>query len=195
MTRCLNCGAERVADACRGCGLTSAAAEVILRRRLLNRTAFFLVGTLGFFVASQWYPPLEIDGVLIFVGAVFFLTLLLAIVVERRAVQHSEVELLKRVYFGLVPVPWLLGILLFINGGLDSSPPKPCPARVVGKFALTAPLPHRRLIVTSWREDRSVERVAVGRDDFNRFQIGDSVLVLVKGGLVAIPWVAGVNRP
>ena len=34
MTRCLYCGAERDADQCIACGLTSAAAEVMLRRKL-----------------------------------------------------------------------------------------------------------------------------------------------------------------
>ena len=65
---------------------------------------------------------------------------------------------------------------------------------MVEKFALTAPLPNRRLILTSWREDRRVERVAVDRDDFNRFHPGDTITVRVKEGLVGIPWVSGVDR-
>ncbi len=194
MTRCLNCGAERAADACEACGLTPVAAELVLRRRLLNRTAFFLLGILAFLAACRWYPPLEIDGILIFVGVIFFLTLFLAIVVERRALRHAEVEALKRVYYGFVPLPWLLGVLLCLNGGLDRTTSRECPARVVEKFALTAPLPNRRLILTSWREDRRVERVAVDRDDFNRFHPGDTITVRVKEGLVGIPWVSGVDR-
>jgi hypothetical protein len=194
MTRCLNCGAERAADLCEACGLTTAAAELVLRRQLLNRTAFFLLGTLAFLAACRWYPPLELDGILIFLGVLFVLTLSLAIVVERRALRHAEVEALKRVYYGLVPLPWLLAVLLCLNGGLDRTPPRDCPARVVGKFALTAPLPNRRLIVTSWREDRRVERVAVDGDDFNRFHPGDTVNIRVRDGLVGIPWVKGIDR-
>ncbi|MGA9181844.1 MAG: hypothetical protein WB117_12860, partial [Candidatus Acidiferrales bacterium] len=75
MTRCLNCGAERFNDTCDACGLNSSAAEFSLRRKLLNRTAIFLVGALAFVVASGRYPALELDAVLIFIGVVFFLTL------------------------------------------------------------------------------------------------------------------------
>jgi hypothetical protein len=45
MTRCLDCGSERIADQCPSCGLTSAAAEVMFKRRLLKRTAVFLTGS------------------------------------------------------------------------------------------------------------------------------------------------------
>jgi hypothetical protein len=194
MTRCLNCGAERDADACEACGLTPSAAEFALRRKLLNRTAVFLVGVLAFLVSSRWYPPLELDAILIFLGVMFVVTLSLAIAVERRAVRHAEVEALKRAYFGFVPLPWLLGLLLLFNGALDRNPPQHCAAVVVGKLALTAPLPNRRLVVTSWLEGRRVERVAVDGGDFTRFHPGDAIIVQVKGGLVGIPWVYSVSR-
>ena len=71
MTRCLDCGAERVTDQCPSCGLTSAAAEVMLRRRLLRRTAVFLVGSLAFPYISQIYPPLDLDLMLVFYGLLF----------------------------------------------------------------------------------------------------------------------------
>ena len=58
MTRCLNCGAERDTDVCDSCGLNSSAAEFSLRKRLLNRTAIFLLGALAFVVAAMRYPPL-----------------------------------------------------------------------------------------------------------------------------------------
>ncbi len=194
MTRCLNCGVARDAEPCESCGLTSAAAELLLRRRLLNRSAFFVLGALAFLVAGRWYPPLELDGMLIFIGVVFFFTLGLAVWVERRAARRGDVEAAKRVFYGLVPVPWLLAVLLFLNGGLDRSPPQNCAASVIGKFGVSAPLPNRRLVVTSWRDGRQIERVAVDRDDFNRFRPGDAINVRVEGGLVGIPWVYGVSR-
>src|SRR5579863_4252062 len=75
VTRCLDCGAERTADQCPSCGLTSAAAELVLRRRLIIRTAWFLIGALVFISASQIFPPLDLDEMLIFVGVVFFVGL------------------------------------------------------------------------------------------------------------------------
>jgi hypothetical protein len=195
MTRCLNCGADRDADICAACGLNASAAELSLRMKLLNRTALFLLGALVFVVASQRFPALELDSILIFIGLLFFFTLGLAIWVERRALRHTEVEALKRIYYGLIPLPWLLAGLLLGNGALDHAPPRPQEVRVVGKFAMSGPAPNRRLIVTSWREGRRIERVPVDRGDFDRFTIGDMAIVEVKDGLVGIPWVVGVSRP
>jgi hypothetical protein len=75
MTRCLDCGSDRIADQCPACGLTSAAAELVVRRRLVKRTAFFLVGIIVFVAASQVFPALELDSIQIFGGIVFFLSL------------------------------------------------------------------------------------------------------------------------
>ena len=194
MTRCLDCGAERTANQCPACGLTSAAAEVMLRRRLLYRTAWFLLGAVAFVPASQVYPPLELDAILIFVGVLFFTVLGLAVWIERRARAHAEVETLKRVYFGFVPVPWLLAALLFLNGKFDTAPPTPQVASVVGKFSMRGVLRSSRLVVTSWRDGRRFERLPVDHDDFNRFQRGDSVVIQVQGGVVGIPWVYAVYR-
>jgi hypothetical protein len=60
---------------------------------------------------------------------------------------------------------------------------------------MPGPVPSRRLVVTSWREGRRIERVPVDRGDFDRFSVGDMAVVEVKDGLVGIPWVAGVSRP
>jgi hypothetical protein len=193
MTRCLNCGAERATDVCDFCGLNSSAAEFLLRRKLLNRTAVFLVGGLAFVAASGRYPALELDGILIFIGILFFLTLGLAMWVERRALRHTEVEALKRIYYGMIPLPWLLAILLLANGSLDRYPPHIEQARVIGKFSMSGPMANRRLIVTSWREGRHFERIPVDRGDFDRVSRGDVVDVQVRAGLVGIPWVAGVS--
>lgn len=195
MTRCLNCGADRDVDVCEACGLGSSAAEFSLRSKLLNRTAFFLLGAIAFVAASGRYPALNLDEILIFIGVLFFLTLGIAMLVERRALRHMEVEALKRVYYGLIPLPWLLALLLLGNGAWDRTPPQLETARVVGKFAMRGPVPSRRLIVNSWREGRRFERVPIDQSDFYRFATGDVVEVQVKGGLVGIPWVSGVTRP
>lgn len=195
MTRCLNCGSERDADVCDYCGLNSAAAEFSLRKKLLNRTAVFLLGGILFVAASGMYPALDLDEMLIFGGLIFFAVLGLAIVVERRAVRHTETEALKRVYYGLIPVPWILGALLMANGALDTSPPHIEQSRVVGKFAMPGPVPNRRLIVRSWREGHWIERVPVTLFDYDDFNRGDPIEIEIKQGLADIPWVESVNHP
>lgn len=194
MIRCLNCGAEREGEVCEACGLTPAAAELVLRRKLVNRTGLFLLGAIAFVTASGEYPPLEIDRILIFIGVLFFLALGLAIWVERRAVKHAELEALKRIYYGLIPIPWLLGGLLLINGALDRAPFREVESRVLGKFAMYGPVPNRRLIVRSWRDGDEYERIDVDRIDFNQFADGDPIEIKIKDGLVGIPWVVGVTH-
>ncbi|HEY1866021.1 MAG TPA: hypothetical protein VGG55_03030 [Candidatus Acidoferrales bacterium] len=195
MTRCLYCGAERESDQCLACGLTSAAAEVMLRRRLVWRTAWFLVGAVLFVPVSQAFPPLELDGILIFVGVLFFIVLGLGMWMVNRARRRQEIEVFKRVYFGFLPVPWILAALLFINGKFDTTPPQRQTTSVVGKFSMPGVLRTQRLVVVSWRDGRRFERVSVSRDDYDRFQIGNAVVVEVQQGMAGIPWVYAVYRP
>ena len=195
MRRCLDCGAERDADQCPACGLTSAAAEVILRRRLMLRTAIFLLGSLLFVPASQVFPPLELDGIQIFVGVIFFVALGLAVLIDRRAHQQREVELLKRLYFGLLPLPWIVAGLLFCNGKFDTNTQQRVSARVVSRFHMPGFLLNSsRLVVTSWRSGHEVERVPVGSFDYGRFHSGDDVFVALQPGALGIPWANGVYR-
>lgn len=194
MTRCLDCGADRLSDQCPACGLTSAAAELVVRRRLVRRTAFFLVGIIAFVAASQVFPALELDSILIFGGLVFFGSLGLGYWIDYRARQHKEVEAMKRIYFGMIPVPWIFAVLLFTNGKLDTSRPIRVPATVVGKVATGAFPRSRRLIVTSWRMGRRFERIAVDQNDFDRFQKGDDIVIQAQKGALGIPWIYGVFR-
>ena len=194
MTHCLDCGSPRTSDQCPYCGLTSAAAELVLRRRLVRRTAVFLVGIIAFVAASQVYPALEIDSILVFGGLVFFLSLALGYWIDYRARKHQEVEVMKRIYFGMIPVPWIFAGLLFLNGKLDTSPPIRIPATVIGKVATGAFPRSRRLVVTSWRYERRIERIAVDQYDFDRFEQGDKVIVEAQKGALGVPWVSGVSR-
>jgi len=194
MTRCLDCGADRETDQCPSCGLTSDAAELVFRRRLVRRTAFFLVGIIAFVAASQVFPALELDAILIFGGLLFFCSLALGYWVDYRARKHQEVEVLKRIYFGMIPVPWIFAGMLFLNGKLDPSRPVRIPATVVGKVSTGAFPRSRRLIVTSWRYGQRYEHVAVDQNDYDRFQKGDDILIQAQKGALGVPWVYGVFR-
>jgi len=192
--RCFDCGAERPGDLCEACGLSTVEAEFAFRKRLLALLAVFLFGSIAFLPASLFYPPLELDGILIFVGVLFFATLLLAGNLDWRARQHVELEALKRIFRALVPLPWLLTGLLWANGKLDSSPGRNHRTVVVGKFTMPGALKQSRITVNSWRPGRSVERVPVSQDDYLRFAPGDDVEIRVQDGLVGIPWVYAVYR-
>lgn len=195
MTRCLDCGADRTADQCPACGLTSAAAELVLRRRLVRRTVLFLVGVIVFVGASQVFPALELDSILIFTGPVFFFSLALGYWIDHRARKRQEVETMKRIYFGMIPVPWIFGALLFLNGSLDISRPIRVPATVVGKLSVGHLPRSRRLVVNSWRGGRQIERIPVDQNDYDRFHKGDDIVIEAQKGAFGVPWVHGVYRP
>jgi hypothetical protein len=196
MTRCLDCGSARTTDQCPTCGLTSAAAEVVFRQRLFKRTAIFLAGSLAFPYVTQVYPPLDLDLMLVFFGVIFFLALTLAIFLDRRARQRKEIEVLKRVYFGFIPLPWILAATIFLNGKLDSQKNIQYHATTVTERFYMKGIVRgsRRLMVRGWREGQKVERLAVDVDDFDRFHVGDQVVVATEPGALGIPWYYGVYR-
>ncbi len=65
-----------------------------------------------FISSSQVFPPLDLDEMLIFVGVVFFVGLALAVVIDQRARQRGDVEIFKRLFFGLVPLPWIVAAIV-----------------------------------------------------------------------------------
>jgi hypothetical protein len=196
MTRCFDCGAERTADQCSACGLTSAAAEVMFRRRFLKRTAVFLAGSLAFPYISQIYPPLDLDWMLVFFGVLFFVALAVAVVLDRRARNRQDLEVLKRIYAGFIPLPLILAATIFINGKLDAKKNVTYhPTTVDSRYNMPGIVRGtRRIFVRSWRDGQKYERLAVDADDYDRFRPGDPVFVGVGPGALGIPWYYGVYR-
>jgi len=196
MTHCLDCGAERSADQCPACGLTAAAAELMFRKRLIKQTVFFLAGSLIFPYITPIYPPLDLDLMLVFFGVLFFVALTIAVFLDRRARKHQEIEILKRIYAGFIPLPWILAAAIFLNGKMDSAGKVAyIPNQVQGKFLMKGLVRgSRRLVVRSWRPGQKFERLPVDPDDFDRFKVGDSIDVAVEPGVLGIPWVYGVYR-
>jgi NADH:ubiquinone oxidoreductase subunit 6 (subunit J) len=190
--RCLNCDTVMTGPVCEGCELTEAAASLVVRRKVILRTGMFLLGSLAFVAAAYRFPPLEMDGMLVFCGAIFFLGLAMAVWVERGAMRGSQIAIRKRLFMTLVPVPWLLAALLVVNAKLDNAPVRDWTTRVVEKFSMSAMVPTRRLVVVSWREGHRYERVPVSSDEYSRFHVGERVVVQIHPGLAGIPWVAGV---
>jgi len=167
----------------------------MFRRRLLKRTAVFLAGSLAFPYVSQIYPPLDLDLILVFFGVLFFVALAIAVVLDRRSRKRRELEVLKRIYSGFIPLPWILAATLLVNGKLDSKKNVAYyPTAVDSRYNMPGIVRARRLFVHSWREGQKIERLAVDFDDYDRFRAGDSVVVGVEPGALGIPWYYGVYR-
>ena len=168
----------------------------MFRRRLLKRTAVFLAGSLAFPYVSQIYPPLDLDLILVFFGVLFFVALAIAVVLDRRSRKRRELEVLKRIYSGFIPLPWILAATLLVNGKLDSKKNVAYyPTAVDSRYNMPGIVRGtRRLFVHSWREGQKIERLAVDFDDYDRFRAGDAVVVGVEPGALGIPWYYGVYR-
>jgi hypothetical protein len=162
----------------------------------MKRTAVFLAGSLLFPYVSQLYPPLELDWMLVFFGLIFFIGLTVAVFVDRGARNRQDIEVLKRIYAGFIPLPWILAATLFLNGKLDA--PKNVvyyPTTVQSRFNMRGMVRgSRRLFVHSWRPGQKVERLAVDVDDYDRFHDGDAVVVGVAPGALGIAWFYGIYR-
>ncbi len=57
----------------------------------------------------------------------------------QRARRRQEIEIIKRIYFGFLPVPWILTAMLFVNGKFDAAPPQRETVSVVSKFEYARP--------------------------------------------------------
>jgi len=162
----------------------------------MKRTAVFLAGSLLFPYVSQLYPPLELDWMLVFFGLIFFIGLTVAVFVDRGARNRQDIEVLKRIYAGFIPLPWILAATLFLNGKLDA--PRNVvyyPTTVQSRFNMRGMVRgSRRLLVRSWRPGQKVERLAVDPDDYDRFHDGDAVVVGVAPGALGIAWFYGIYR-
>ena len=64
---------------------------------------------------------------------------------------------------------------------------------VVGRFNMRGIVKGSRRLIVRWRDGKSVD-LAVDQDDFDRFQVGDSVTVASAPGALGIPWYWGVYR-
>lgn len=168
----------------------------MFRRRLMRQTGIFLLGSLAFPYVSQIYPPLDLDLMLVFFGMLFFVGLTIVVILDRRARNRRELEVLKRVYSGFIPLPWILAATLLANGALDSKQNVTYyPTTVESRYNMPGIVRGtRRLIVRSWRDGQKIERLAVDFDDYDRFSAGDAVSVGVKPGALGIPWYFGVYR-
>ncbi len=87
----------------------------------------------------------------------------------------------------------LVGIMVFLNGKLDTSPRSEVRTAVIRKIA---PVGHRQaqyiVVVSSWRPARSEEALNVNSPVFERAKVGKVVTIEMRQGRFDFPWVANV---
>ncbi len=140
------------------------------------------------------YPPLDERLPLGLIIGAFLLSSVLQLtsIVQRQPA--SQVGWRRVAYIGSGLALPLFGILLFMNGKLDKSPPEEVSATVIHKIA---PIGYReaqsRLIVSSWRPGRSLEDLNVNSRVFERAVVGKRVSVEMHKGSFGLPWYAHIS--
>src|SRR5258708_30709433 len=121
-----------------------------------------LAASLAFRSVTQLSPPLDLALMLVLFRILFFVVLAIAVILDRRARNRRELEVLKRVYSGFIPLPWILAATLLMNGKLDSQKNVAYhPTTVDSRYNMQGIVRGtRRLFVHSWREGQKIERLA-----------------------------------
>jgi hypothetical protein len=162
----------------------------------VTQLLYFLLLIPALFIAQMplgIYPPLDTRLPMGLIICAFLLSAIprLISIVQRR--QGSNVGWRSiSICSGLI-LP-LIGILLFLNGRLDTSPRSEVRTTVVRKIA---PIGYRQaqytVVVSSWRPGRSEEVLNVNSRVFHRSAVGRTVTIELRQGHFALPWVANVS--
>lgn len=135
------------------------------------------------------YPPLDSRLPMGLIICAFLLSAVLQLtgIVQKQPARQVGWRRTTYIVSGLA-LP-LLGILLFLNGKLDSSPSQELSATVIRKIA---PIGYRQaqyhLIVSSWRPGRSFEDLNVNSREFESAAVGKRVSIEMHKGSFGLPW-------
>jgi hypothetical protein len=191
MPNCSTCGIELQVSTCPNCGgtpLPSAGGARVLYILLLIPGVFVSLSALSA------YPPLDARRMMGFLLCAFLLPVLLqvlSIVLKRPS---DDMRWSRPVYFCSSLALVLLGLLLFLNGGLDRSASNEVRTTVVRKTAFRG----RRgtqyhLFVSSWRPGGSLEDFSVVLHEYNRAVVGRTVTVELHKGFFGLPWRGNIS--
>jgi hypothetical protein len=170
-----------------------AQAPARLYRALLLVPAGGLMGTMG---AISAYRPVD-QGPFLRVTVGLFLAIFLLIgYVQRKARRREDVSSFFPMTYWLACVPAVLGLAFWLNGALDHSVPEPHQQVVTRKFVSHGGHGTSYYIeFTSWRPERTTEKLNVRYRLYTQLQIDDSIVVDLRRGALAIPWIGAVHKP
>ncbi len=161
--------------------------------RLKFGFAAMLLGVLILNLANFGYPLLDHTVFTVF-AVLVAIPFLGYIYIKRRKAQGVEVWPLMRLNTQLLFVPLLWALVVLANGALDRSPSQAHSSVVIKKHESKGKGGTCYFLeVSSWRQGRSSEELKVKDETFERFQIGDQVVVETCHGLFGIVWVKSIS--
>jgi hypothetical protein len=172
--------------------------SVLVQPSVRPNRAFVLIpvgGFLVFMAAISVYPPLDravlsYVGLLSLFGAVFLTSHL-----QRKSRRGEDVSSLLPMTYCLALAPAVLGLALWVNGGMDRTPIETHRQFVTRKF-----VSHGRhgisyhVEFTSWRSSRTTEQASVSNQEYGQLHVNDPVLVDLHKGALGVAWLGAVRR-
>ena len=139
------------------------------------------------------YPPLDTRLPMGLIIGTFLLSAIPRLMNIRQRPQSNNFQWWRMVSTCSGLVLPLVGIMVFLNGKLDTSPRSEVRTTVIRKIA---PVGYRQaqyiVVVSSWRPGRSEEALNVNSPVFERARVGKPVAIELRQGHFGLPWVANV---
>jgi len=153
-----------------------------------------IVGLLGLaFGMSRWRPlnntPFMWTGFGLFFLAVFVISR-----VQKKAKSGEDVRYFFPFTTWLAFGPAFIALVVIANATLDRASIEQHRQVVTQKFISRGRSTSYNIVFSSWRPDRSFERVSVSSEKYAQFQIHDPVIVDVHRGALGIPWMGTIRR-
>jgi hypothetical protein len=165
------------------------AAARAVNKELQKYSYPLLAGLLGMLAATHYYPPLDSDPLLIVGLCVFFLPIVMHVVIAARKRLSTNSGRLRTAYIYSGGFLTLLGALMLLNGALDASPVASVRTSIIRKsISRGRSSTTHTLVVSSWRPDRSQEKLEVSRQTYQSVLLGEPIDVEVHGGFFRLPW-------
>jgi hypothetical protein len=152
-------------------------------------------GLIGCVLAISLYPPVDKAPFQWIVLILFFSILFLVSHMRKEAWRGGDVSPFFPMVYWLAWAPVVLALALSLNGKLDHAVPEIHRQRVTRKYITYSSRSGSTYFVelTSWRPNRTTERVSVSSGLYTQFQVDDPIRVEVHRGALAIPWIGAVR--
>jgi hypothetical protein len=153
-----------------------------------------IVGMIGLLFVVAAYRPLDEARFYGIALVLFFLSLFLLSYLAKREKSGDDVRSFFPMTTWLAFGPACVAAVVLVNGALDSSAVEPHTAIVTRKIVSRGKGVSYYLEISSWRPNRSSERVHVSYGVYLQLRINDPVILEVHPGALGIPWIEGVRK-
>jgi hypothetical protein len=152
------------------------------------RIALLLPGLVVSWTALARYPLVSSRVAMGFLIGLFLVATVLLVLCLVRSPGSAGWRL--PAYLGACLVLLVFGVVLVLNGALDSSPATPVSATVLGKTVVHGKggVPQYDLRVSPLQSGESSHHVSVTEAVFQRVVVGQAITVEVHGGFAGFPW-------